>query len=191
MPLYRLNIQIEGDNTEVLNVPYFAQPETNKFCYICSFLMILDYFKNIYPSQIINQNTPYLNFDELVKITKTHDGGTRTEDLVAHLEGSIPTLKFEIVRNGNFDMIRQSLENNIPIIIIYCGDYLYNHEIAGGHAGVVIGLTGNKIILNNPWIGYQVAFERAEFKDAWDIERNQFIRIKPALQERLMEDAND
>jgi hypothetical protein len=153
--------------------------------------MILDYFKNIYPSQIINQNTPYLNFDELVKITKTHDGGTRTEDLVAHLEGSIPTLKFEIVRNGNFDMIRQSLENNIPIIIIYCGDYLYNHEIAGGHAGVVIGLTGNKIILNNPWIGYQVAFERAEFKDAWDIERNQFIRIKPALQERLMEDAND
>ncbi len=185
MPDTRLTITIRDNPVEVIRVPYFPQSPTDNFCYVCSLKMVLAYFKNVYPDQLINSNTPELSFDEIKKITRTHEGGTRTETLIRDLQENISTLEFKIVKDGNYNMIKESLDLDIPVIVLYCGSFLKYREIAGGHAGVVIGITDNDIILNNPWFGYQYVCDKSEFQDAWDIERNQFIKIKPRSQRRL------
>src|SRR3989338_8212811 len=93
----RLPFNIDGVSTEVIRVPYYPQTPQDPYCYVCSLKMILAYFKNIYPNQTINQNTPDFTLNEIRRITRTHDTGTRGQNLVRDLESRVSTLRFELV----------------------------------------------------------------------------------------------
>lgn len=183
MPDGQLTMMVDGQEISIVKAPYFPQTPTDGFCYVCSLKMVLSYFKNEHPSRFIRDNTPDLSMDEIKKITRTREGGgTREQNLIKDLESSIPNLKFEIVREGSFDDIEESLNDNIPVIVLYSGDYLKNKEKGGGHAGVVIGITDDKIILNNPWFGCRYIVDKTEFLDAWDLEYRAYIKITPRLE---------
>lgn len=149
--------------------------------------MVLTYLKNEYPDERINREIPNLTVDDIKRITRTRTSGTREENLIRDLENAVPQLKFEIIKNTDFSTIKESLDRNIPVIVLYCGDYLLNREKGGGHAGVVVGMTDDKIILNNPWFGYQYVADKSDFQDAWDLEYRALIKITVNPQTRLTE----
>jgi uncharacterized protein YvpB len=54
-----------------------------------------------------------------------------------------------------------------------------------GHAGVVIGITENDIIVNNPWLGSEYFISHENFAPAWELEYNQAILLEPNPQTKL------
>jgi len=177
---------VDGVPIEVIKTPYFPQSPEDKYCYVCSLKMVLSYFKNEYPNRVINENTPDLSIKEIKNVTKTRGrGGTKEQNLVKELEVAVPTLKFELIKDGNFNMIKDLTDKGIPVIVLYCGDYLLNRERGGGHAGVAVKVTADKIILNNPWFGYEYIVDRSDFQEAWELEYRAFIKITPTYQTRL------
>jgi len=176
---------VDGVPIDILNIPYYQQDPTEGYCYVHSLWMVLSYFKNAYPSRVTNSNTPNLSIRQIKYITKTHRSGTREQNLVRNLGTAIPSLKFELMREGNFGMIEDLIKKAIPVIVLYCGDYYLYRERGGGHAGVVVGITEDKIVLNNPWLGYEQVADKSEFQDAWELEYRTFIKITPTYQTNL------
>lgn len=190
----RLDITDFGTHIDVLEVPYY--PQRPNECYVCSIKMVIEYFKNNYDVSFVRENTPALDFDQIADITNTKKLGTRAANLTRDLEKNIPTLKFEMVQNAKFEKLIEHLKKDLPIIVIYNGDYLKNEEKGGAHAGVVVGVNESVIVLNNPWFGYQSVFDKIEFEHAWEIEYKTAILITPkehidALQTQISQGGRD
>jgi uncharacterized protein YvpB len=184
-------IQINGDDIKILRVPYFSQSDTEYTCVVYSLKMVLDFFKNIHARKDIRQTSPNTTKDELVSLTKTKlSMGTQISDtLISSLNAAFPAFKFEL-KQTNYEEVEKSLNNYNPVIAIYNPSILDINEIGPGHAGVVIGLNDQYIVLNNPWFGPGFYTEKTEFDRAWEIEYNRAIFIEPSPQQRLMEHAS-
>jgi len=50
---------------------------------------------------------------------------------------------------------------------------------------VVIGITENDIIVNNPWLGSEYFISHENFAPAWELEYNQAILLEPNPQTKL------
>jgi uncharacterized protein YvpB len=183
-------IQINGDNVKILRVPYFSQSDTEYTCVVYSLKMVMDFFKNVHTKTDIRQISPNTTRDELISITKTKMSmGTQISDsLIKSLNDKFPALHFEL-KQTNYHDIEKSLNSYNPVIVIYSPSILDINEIGPGHAGVVIGLNDQYIVLNNPWFGPGFYTERTEFDRAWEIEYNRAIFIQPSPQQRLVEHA--
>jgi predicted double-glycine peptidase len=150
--------------------------------------MVFEYFKNSYKGKLTGK-MPNLNVDEIASICRTDkNSGTRiTEDLLKELEKTIGILKFKIVRDATFEEIDQAFKKNLPCIVLYdCGLLQYKISSNVGHAGVVISINEDTIILNNPWLGAETSIKKIDFNDAWEMEFKSVVFIEPNLQTKLI-----
>lgn len=180
-------IPIEGDVVDVLRVPYYSQSDMDAYCIPFSLKMCLTYFRDIYDNPVIKKQTPNFDVNEIVGITSAHRyNGTRiSDDLMNKLSKNIPSIEFKL-KSIDYREIEKNLRDNIPVIVLYNCTYMLYDEVGPGHAGVVIGLTNDKIILNNPWLGPDKIIDKREFNVAWELEYNSAIIMKPNPQSKLL-----
>lgn len=174
-------ITIQGESVTILKVPWYPQSETDWKCFVCSLKMCLEYFKNEYNNDIVRQNTPNLDIENIMDITHTRKNtGTPTEGLCKKLEKSGLPFSFQL-KNSSFQEIEEKVSQGLPVIVIYNGSYLKEERRGPSHAGVVIGIRDDDLILNNPWFGAAYLVDRFKFERAWELEDNQVIIIEPNL----------
>jgi uncharacterized protein YvpB len=183
-------IPINGNPIKILRVPYFNQSDSEWLCVVYSLKMVLDFFKNVHTTREIRERSPNTTRDELLGITRTKiaTGTQISENLIQSLNTAFPSLYFEL-KQTNYDTIQRALNKHNPVIVIYNPSILFINEEGPGHAGVVIGMNDQLIVLNNPWYGPGFYIEKTEFDRAWEIEYNMAIFIQPNAQKRLDEDA--
>jgi hypothetical protein len=175
--------------TEVLRIPYFSQANTDALCLCWSLKMCLEYFKNIYSDERTRRDLDSFSIDEIVEFTKTRSEiGTKIGgSLISTINQKIPVLITEMRYGVSLERIASELARNLPVIAIYDGSML-TYSIRGpAHAGVVIGLTDNSIVLNNPWLGPERVISKIDFECAWEVEFNQAIFLRPNPQTQLRE----
>jgi uncharacterized protein YvpB len=183
-------IPINGNHVKILRVPYFNQSDSEWLCVVYSLKMVLDFYKNVHTTDKIREISPNTTRDELLGITKTKiaTGTQISQNLIHSLNRAFPSMKFDL-KQTNYREIQQALDKHNPVIVIYNPAILFINEEGPGHAGVVIGMNDQMIILNNPWYGPGFIVEKTEFDRAWEIEYNTAIFIQPNPQKRLDEDA--
>ncbi len=151
--------------------------------------MVIEYFKSYYGNRVLQENIPDMPIDDIVELCKTDPyNGTRVDkDLVKEISNAIKYLKFEY-RNGldYSELKKETEEREIPCIVLYDGSYIRYRITGPAHAGVVIGFTSlDEIVLNNPWYGPLVKFNKKEFINAWEIYYNTAILVRPIAQLKL------
>lgn len=179
-------IEIDGLSVNILRVPYFSQGPVEWLCIIYSLKMVFDFYKNIHSNEHIRKAAPLVDRDEIIKITNTriYTGTTVSEDLMIRLRKAFPTMNFEL-KEINYKEIREELAKMHPVIVLYNPSYFLNNERGPSHAGVVIGMTNDYIILNNPWFGPIFCVDKTKFESCWELEYNWAIIIKPKQNRRL------
>jgi uncharacterized protein YvpB len=184
-------LQINGNQVKILRVPYFNQSDSEWLCVVYSLKMVMDFFKNIHTTEDVREKSPNTTRDELLKITRTKMSmGTQiSAHLIQSLNKEFPGLKFEL-KQTNYIEIQKALKKHNPVITIYNPSILFINEEGPGHAGVVIGMNDQYIVLNNPWYGPGFYVEKSEFDLAWEIEYNRAISVQPNTQQRLEQNAN-
>jgi hypothetical protein len=68
--------------------------------------------------------------------------------------------------------LKYNLEDKTPVIVSLKMPSGY------GHAMVLIGMTDTEVVLNDPWLGTQVSYGKAQFKEMWDGAYNDAVIIK-------------
>lgn len=184
-------LPVNGGHVKVLNVPYFIQSDTEWLCLVYSIKMVMDFYKNVHSKSEIRQRSPNTTRDELIGVTRTKltTGTPISDDLVLSLNTKFPSLQFEL-KETNYSEIKQELDRHNPVIVMYDPTFLFNNEEGPGHSGVVIGMNKQLIVLNNPWYGPAFCVEKAAFTDAWELEYNRGMFIKPNSQQRIDTDAS-
>lgn len=183
-------IEIEGQKIKILRVPWFSQSDSDWLCVVYSLKMVLDFYKNIYENPKIRQDAPNTSRDELISITNTQVGlGTTVVSIISKLNKAFPTMGFEL-KTTSFRELEKCLKEHTPVIVIYNPSYIFINEKGPGHAGVVVGITNQYIVLNNPWYGPAFCVDKVIFERAWELEYNCAIFIKPNSQQRLDSNAN-
>jgi|Deesub1362B_J571_1020462.scaffolds.fasta_scaffold07725_2 uncharacterized protein YvpB len=155
--------------------------------------MVIEYIKNYYGNPVF-ENMPDMNYDKIVSLCKTNpDTGTRiNEELMREISSEINLLKLELKSGLNYGDLKDTIEKEIPCIVIYDGRYIKYQLRGPAHAGVVIGFTPlDEIVLNNPWYGSMVEFSKREFIDAWEIYGNSAVFIKLIPQTKVEDYARD
>ena len=181
-------ILLDNQKIRLLRVPYYSQSGTEFLCLVYSILMVFSFYKNIHIDPNIRNNSPNTTRDELISITKSDIySGTTLSGLEDRLTQEYPNMIFEL-KNTSFDEIKKSLSTKRPVIVIYNPSLFLTGEKGPSHAGVVIGLTKDKIILNNPWIGEGVNIDRITFERSWEIEKYLGLYIFPNPQKRLIDE---
>jgi len=183
-------LPVNGSHIKVLNVPYFVQNDTEWLCLVYSIKMVMDFYKNIHTTLEIRQRSPNTTRDELMGVTRTKitTGTPVSDDLVQSLNTKFPSLQFEL-KETNYGEIKKELNRHNPVIVMYNPTILFNGEVGPGHSGVVIGMNKQLIVLNNPWYGPSFCVEKTAFDEAWEIEYNRGLFIKPNSQQRIDEHA--
>ena len=178
------SIEVENTIIPILRVPYFSQEDADHLCFVYSFLMLMEFFKNIYSNEKLRQIIPNTTKDELISLTKSEYGtGTSfSPQLIKDLNKAFPNMHFHLKLGTKFVDIADSLKIFHPVIVIYnISQLLYNEE-GPSHAAVVIGLNDDFIVLNNPWKGWAYVVNRTEFERVWEIEGYRAIFVSPQAQ---------
>jgi hypothetical protein len=173
-PTTKLNFG--GTDYDVLRVPYYTQSDSDSKCYPYSVKMCLEYFHNVYPHAI---NIPVFNIDEIADILNTRDTGTPIENLTIRLNEKINNIEFKFLEYSNFEIIETQLKKYLPIIVLYDYSYYQTYQRGNGHAGVVVGVTPDSLILNNPWLGPFKDMDKLRFERAWECEHKALIKMTP------------
>ena len=177
----RRTMTVHGENVTILKVPWYPQSDLDWKCFVCSLKMCLEYFKNEYKNDIVRQNTPNLDIEDLMKITHTRKNtGTPTEGLCKRLEKAGLPFKFQL-KKSSFSEIEEKILVGIPVIVIYNGSYLKEERKGPSHAGVIVGMRDDDLILNNPWFGATYIADKFEFERAWELEYNQVLIMEPVI----------
>ena len=186
--LKRQIITEDNRSVQVLRVPYYYQSNSDWLCFVFSLKMCLEYFKNIYKSEVVKDNTPNMSIDDLKGLTHTGEfAGTRVDQsLMNELSRRIPTIKFDLVEQYTIEQLRKNFEENLPTIVIYNCSYMINEEPGPGHAGVVIStIEDNDLIVNNHWLGAEKLIRWKDFQKGWELEYNRAIIMEPLPQTKL------
>lgn len=177
----------DGRQVRILTVPYFHQRDCEPLCVPCSIKMILEYYKQYYPNPVINQHVPLLTIKEIMRLigADSYNGTRITSDFLLKINAEIDILNFISKKNVKLKEIRKRLEDNVPSVLVYNNSFM-NDKIPGpAHAGVIIGLTENEIVLNNPWEGQGTSFTMNDIVPAWELEKNSVLFIDPNPQSKL------
>jgi len=174
----------DGELIPTLRVPYLSQTESDHMCLIYSLLMVFNYYRNVFEKESVRRIIPEASRDDLVSLTGAEYGLgiTISQKLIADLNGTYPELNFSLEKNSSMSKIQKSIEEYHPPIVIYNITQILNDEEGPGHAGVLIGLNKNLVVLNNPWLGWAHFLKRIDFERAWEIEYNQVIYSNPSSQ---------
>ena len=130
------------EKIEILKIPWYSQSPTDWKCFVCSLKMCLEYYKNEYNNSYVRQNTTSYDIEELMGITNTREtAGTIVCNSLCNVLESTKGLpfNFKLHVNYTYDKVRNKIENNLPVIVIYNGQYLKEQIAGGSHAGVVVG----------------------------------------------------
>lgn len=184
-------IRIDGHSIEVLAVPYYTQGDTEYLCVIYSLMMVLDYIKR-YKQSPPNTGALTPSKDDLIALTKTdpNTGTDLSDDIMRILNEKYSTYTFKL-KESTFEEVYKVLDDGYPAIVIYNPAILFIKQKGPAHAGVVIGMTNNGLILNNPWYGEFFYVDKLSFTQAWDVEYNWAIFVKPNSQVRLLADGDE
>ena len=170
---------IQGEKITILKVPWYPQSEIDWKCFVCSLKMCLEYFKNEYSNDTVRQSIPNLDIENLMDITHTRKNtGTPVEGLCKKLQKAGLPFNFQL-KSSSFDELEERIDAGLPVIVIYNGSYLKDERRGPSHAGVVIGINDDDIILNNPWFGATYKTDRFKFERAWELEYNQVLIMDP------------
>lgn len=170
---------IQGEKVTILKVPWYPQSDTDWKCFVCSLKMCLEYFKNEYHNNEVRQNIPSLDIDNLMEITHTRKNtGTPVGGLCKKLQKAGLPFSFQL-KSSSFNELEERIDAGLPVIVIYNGSYLKDERRGPSHAGVVIGINDDDIILNNPWFGATYKTDRFKFERAWELEYNQVLIMDP------------
>lgn len=172
---------------EVLKVPWYPQQDVEWTCVVNSLKMCLEYMKNTYNNRVIREIIPNMNIDEIMKITHTRRfaGTVVDSNFVRNLNSNIEGITFSLEQDVDINKLKMKLEKGIPSIAIYNCEYLIYGIRGAGHAGVIIGVTENDIVINNPWLGSEYFVAHEDFVPAWELEFNQAILLEPDTQSKL------
>ena len=172
---------------EVLKVPWYPQQDIEWTCVVNSLKMCMEYMKNTYNNRLIREITPNLNIDEIMKITHTRRfvGTAVDSNLIRNLNSNIEGINFSLEEDVNMNQLKKKIDEGIPSIVIYDCQFLKYGMRGPGHAGVIIGITEDNIIMNNPWLGSEFFVMHEDFSPAWELEYNQAILIEPNPQSKL------
>lgn len=183
----RRAIRISGQNVQVLKVPWYSQDDVEWTCFVCSLKMCLEYFKNVYENKVIREYTPNFTIEELMKLTNTRRyTGTALDRMMVKRFREIMPFKTELRTDSSLADVDRKIQKGLPVIVIYDAAFFKVQERGPGHAGVVVGLTSNRdVILNNPWYGAEVTFDRIDFERSWELEYNKAVFFTPIPQTRL------
>lgn len=180
---------VQGEKVAILKVPWFPQSNTDAKCMACSLKMCIEYFINEYKNKTINKNIPSFDINEILNLTHTREPGSGTplRNLCKNLEKTGMPLRFSI-KSTSINEIKQKIDEDLPVIVIYNGTYLLYQMKGSGHAGVVIGITDDdNVILNNPWFGPIYIPDKLIFEEAWELEYNRALLIEPNIQQTQTE----
>ena len=151
--MIRKTFNSNNQEVSVMCVPWFPQQDKNYCCFPYSLWMVLQYYKNVYKNKLINDSTPNLSINEIIKLCKTNKyTGTRiTDQLINELNNKISSLKFELKKESSYEQIKEVIDKKCPCIVLYDCNYIKNNIPSKvSHAGVVIALDDYAIYLNNP-----------------------------------------
>lgn len=177
----------EGEAVEVLRVPWYWQAETEWTCFPHSMKMCLEYFKNIYSNQVINERTPNLDLDSIMSLSncRRFTGTALDRTILQDFEKRIP-FELTLRENCKMEYIKESLDRDLPVIVVYNAAFLVTNERGSAHAGVVIGMTTQDgVILANPWFGFGHHITRIDFERSWELEYNKAVFFRPVPQSTL------
>lgn len=176
------------EEADVLMVPWFPQHESDSYCFPASLKMCLDYFKNYYQSQVINENLENKTYQEVIDLCGSNrfTGTKINQDLINRLSNELKLIKFSLDENNTFNDLKKRLDKNLPTILVYDGRYI-TYDVRGpAHAGVFIGFTkSGDPILNNPWYGSIKIFKKDNFITAWELYKYMTVNLDPEPQKRL------
>src|SRR3990167_8236387 len=122
-----------------LSIPYHRQ-DTDYTCGPAALQMLLHHFNGIYPSEI--ELTKRLN-------TKNKPGQDGTQHV-------------DIDHNATLESLESLLKLKLPALVHYI-----EPEGDAGHYAVVVGMSAERIYLNDPWHGSGFSFTREEFETRW------------------------
>ncbi len=90
----------------------------------------------------------------------------------------------DIVPNMSIDEIMK-ITNTRRFTGTVVDSHLIRNLNSNIEAGVIIGITENDIIINNPWLGSEYFISHEVFAPAWELEYNQAILLDPNPQSKL------
>jgi len=177
----RRNIVVNGRQIEVLQVPYFTQEQTEAWCLPYSIKMCIEYYKEYYRFKVVRDKINNLSTEEIAQILKTdRENGTRINTTTfKELAQQTCMLDYNIEIDKDFPSLEKRFKKNLPSIVLYDLSYLMNKERGPGHAAVVVGLTKDQIILNNPWIKGEWPLEKMTFDEGWELEYHSALFVDP------------
>jgi len=177
----RRKIILEGRQTEVLQVPYFTQEQTEAWCLPYSIKMSIEYFKEYYKFKVVRDKIKIISTEEIAKILKSdRENGTRLiTSTLKELENETGMLNYSVIQNRTFDNLKKRFDENLPTIVLYDFTYILNKERGPGHSAVVVGITNDHIILNNPWMKGEWPIEKITFDEGWELEYRSILAIDP------------
>jgi hypothetical protein len=177
----RRKILLGEKQIEVLQVPYYTQEQTETWCFPYSIKMCVEYFKEYYKYKVVRDKIKLLSTEEIAEILKSdRENGTRiSNSILKQLEKETIMLNYNLQENKNFNTLENRFKNNLPTIVLYDLTYILNKERGPGHAAVVVGVTKDYIILNNPWMKGEWPIEKITFNQGWELEYHSIISIDP------------
>lgn len=181
----RRKIEYQGRNIDILNVPYISQRNTEYLCLIHSIQMVLFYLKERRNPVNLKDSISVSKY-ELMRILNADPSLGIERTRVQRLNEIIPELRFKL-KQTNYEEIKICLEKNYPVIVIYNPMIIDYHTLGPSHAGVVVGLTEEYVILNNPWKGENILISKQSFSQSWEVEENHAVFIYPNPQRKLLD----
>lgn len=175
------------NQVEVLKVPWYPQQDIEWMCVVNSIKMCLEYMKNDYNNRIIRDIVPNMSIHEIMKITNTRrfTGTAVDSHLIKHLNSNIDGIIFSLEEDVDMNKLSTKLDKGIPSIVLYNCQFLTYGIRGSGHAGVIVGITENDLVITNPWLGSEKFIPHEDFAPAWELEYNQAILLEPNPQSKL------
>lgn len=178
---------------DILNVPSYSQKKAENECLIHCLRMVVDYIATYHPSSWVNAEMDKISPDKIRNcITINKSGWVPNQDELDSLSTDIGPIEFNHslekqspTEETFYRVIKNHLDNDLPVIPIINVKKLRRGVQAGVHAVVAIGMNDKSIAINDPW-GYPYdVVNRTDFVKAWNDTVNQFITIELGSQQKL------
>lgn len=182
-----------NNDIEILNVPPYSQKDTENECLVHCLRMVIDYAAINHPNSWINKEIEKITSEKVRDhLTINRSGWVPKQTELDNLSAEVGPIEFNHrlekqspTEETFYRIIRNHLENDLPVIPIINVKKLRRRVQAGVHAVVAVGMNDESIAINDPWGHPYDVVDRTEFVEAWNDTVNQFITIELGGQQSL------
>jgi len=183
----------EKTDIEILDVPAYSQRGVEKECLLQCVRMSIDYLAKSYPNDWIRNNISTVDLSFLRRFISVSGAGWTPDDSeLESLSAELGPINFTHTMERQspkeetfYRIIRNNLDQHLPIIPIINAKKLRYGSKGGAHAVVVVGMNEDSIAINDPW-GYPYDIVgKEDFIPAWDDTINQFVTLEVGGQQTL------